>query len=63
MSQSALVAIILIAMIIVFFAGWIPMAAAALAVPMVLQMLGILSFKEAWAGLRIRAILLLQLRI
>ncbi len=50
MQQSALVAIILVAMIIVFFAGWIPMAAAALAVPMVLQMLGILSFDEAWAG-------------
>ena len=34
MSQSLIVAIILIGMIIVFFGGWIPMAAAALAVPM-----------------------------
>ena len=37
MSQSLIVAIILIGMIIVFFGGWIPMAAAALAVPMLLQ--------------------------
>ena len=50
MSQSLIVAIILIGMIIVFFGGWIPMAAAALAVPMLLQITGILSFEEAWAG-------------
>lgn len=50
MSQSLIVAIILIAMIISFFAGYIPMAATALAVPMLLQITGVLSFKDAWAG-------------
>ena len=50
MSQSLIVAIILIGMIIVFFGGWIPMAAGALAGPMLLQITGILSFEEAWAG-------------
>lgn len=50
MSQSLIVTIILIAMIISFFAGYIPMAATALAVPMLLQITGVLSFKDAWAG-------------
>ena len=50
MSQSLIVTIILIAMIILFFAGYIPMAATALAVPMLLQVTGVLSFKDAWAG-------------
>lgn len=50
MSQSLIVTIILIAMIISFFAGYIPMAATALAVPMLLQVTGVLSFKDAWAG-------------
>lgn len=50
MSQSLIVAIILIVMIVSFFAGYIPMAATALAVPMFLQITGVLSFKDAWAG-------------
>ena len=50
MSQSLIVALILIGMIIVFFSGWIPMAAAALTIPMLLQVFGILTFDEAWAG-------------
>ena len=50
MSQSLIVAIILLVMIVSFFAGYIPMAATALAVPMLLQITGILSFKDAWAG-------------
>lgn len=50
MTSSIIVAIILIAMIIVFFAGWVPMAAAALMVPVFLQITGVLSFKEAFAG-------------
>ena len=37
MSQSLIVAIILIVMIVSFFAGYIPMAATALSVPMFLQ--------------------------
>ena len=50
MSQTVIVTIILIAMIVTFFAGWVPMSAAALAVPLLLQATGVLSFKEAWAG-------------
>lgn len=50
MSQSLIVAIILLVMIVSFFVGYIPMAATALAVPMLLQITGILSFKDAWAG-------------
>lgn len=50
MASSIIVAIILVAMIIVFFAGWVPMAAAALMVPVFLQITGVLSFKEAFAG-------------
>ena len=41
MSQSLIVAIILLVMIVSFFAGYIPMAATALAVPMLLQITGI----------------------
>ncbi len=50
MSQSLIVIIVTIIMIIAFFSGVIPIAASALAVPMVLQMTGVLSFKEAFAG-------------
>lgn len=50
MPQSLIVAIILVVMIISFFAGYLPMAATALAVPMLLQITGVLSFKDAWAG-------------
>ena len=50
MSQSLIVAITLIGMIIVFFGRWNPMGAGGLAVPMLLQITGILSFEEAWAG-------------
>lgn len=50
MTQSMIVTLILVYMIAMFFAGYIPMAVTALTIPMLLQITGILSFKDAWAG-------------
>lgn len=50
MSQALIVLIITIVMIIAFFSNVIPIAASALFVPMLLQMTGVLSFNEAFAG-------------
>lgn len=50
MSQSLIVTIILIYMVVMFFWGKIPMAATALTIPLLLQITGILKFKDAWAG-------------
>ncbi len=41
---------ITLAMTIMFFTGWIPIIAAAMSVPLLLQLTGILTFSEAWSG-------------
>lgn len=50
MTQSLIVTVILIYMIVAFFAGFVPMAVTALTIPLLLNVTGILSFKEAFAG-------------
>lgn len=50
MSQSTIVLIILVIMSISFFAGYIPLAITALAVPLALELTGVLKASEAWAG-------------
>ena len=50
MNQAIIVLIIMVVMIVTFFTGWIPIVAAAMGVPLLLELTGILTFSEAWAG-------------
>lgn len=50
MAQSTIVFMILILMSISFFVGYIPLAVTAIAVPLALELTGVLKASEAWAG-------------
>lgn len=50
MSQVVIVLLVIVGMSVAFFSEIIPIPATALLVPMVLQLTGVLSFNEAFAG-------------
>ena len=53
MNQAIIVLIIMVVMIVTFFTGWIPIVAAAMGVPLLLELTGILTFSEAWQAFQI----------
>lgn len=50
MTETIIVLGVLVAMCVLFLTQWLPMAVTALCIPLVLQLTGVISAEEAWAG-------------